>query len=270
MCCILFVSVVFQCVNSLMSSRSILELKSFIHHQSLHTFAIMPASACVGIFRSDELCTLSRANPGEAISIRGPCGTCGEMRCRTHCRCGRHGEAVGRSAGRPSAKAKAKAKTKARPTSSRTTAMEEDTTLALNPVGRQPGLGLEVLPVSTWWTHLLEEVQPARSIVLATYMFDHTALHTRLLACLRGGAVLTVLVDREAFQRRTAVQQRPRLLELHRAGAQGFICRGEPPLGCFHVKALCLDRRVVFTGSANFTHKSSRTLNLDFAWLAPL
>ena len=80
---------------------------------------------------------------------------------------------------------------------------------------------------------------------------------------------LEVLVDREAFVTRGARRQRPRLNELRRAGAQVYLCRGTPPLGAFHVKAAVLDRRVCFTGSANFTEKSLDNCELTMRIVGP-
>ena len=56
---------------------------------------------CIGVIRTRAKCTLSRANPGEAICIKGPCNRCNEWRCRSRCRCGRTGTASGRHRARP-------------------------------------------------------------------------------------------------------------------------------------------------------------------------
>ena len=93
---------------------------------------------------------------------------------------------------------------------------------------------------------------------LATYTIDHTELCVLLEQRLNGRSEfhLQVLVDRENFLARTPVRQRPRLVALRNAGAEVYLCRGQPPLGAFHKKALIVDRRTAFQGSANFTQKS--------------
>ena len=62
---------------------------------------------------------------------------------------------------------------------------------------------------------------------------------------------------------------RPRLTELFRAGADVYLCSGSPPFGIFHVKAVCLDRRVLYTGSANITEKMSSNIELHLRMVGP-
>ena len=69
-------------------------------------FDEMPGAVrCRGVIHTHTPCRMSRAHPGQAIQLRGPCSRCGERRCRSHCRCARNGNLIGQSAGRPAATA---------------------------------------------------------------------------------------------------------------------------------------------------------------------
>ena len=72
----------------------------------------------------------------------------------------------------------------------------------------------------------------------------------------RSSADVVVMVDQEMFLARSCFRMRPRLAELRRLGAQVYLCCGTPPRGAFHVKAVCIDRRYLYTGSANLTNKA--------------
>ena len=210
----------------------------------------MPAQWCKGDLHTGARCQLSRVRPKQAISIRGPCSKCGERRCKTHCRCGRQGTATGRSAPRPT---RIQTVIRAAP-------VRRPADFAARPVGAPAALGFQVLSVSLWWSSLLQEVQHATSEVqVASYIFDHPLLTRALVQKLSGGGAfaVSVLVDKEQFDTRACYHQRPRLAELHRAGAAVYLCRGSPPLGSFHMKTVCIDKRSAFTGSANCTKKSA-------------
>ena len=198
---------------------------------------------------------------GKAISMRYPCADCREWRCRSHCKCARSGHAVGRKAPRPNAKARAAAKALAAPAAA----------VVVPPVGRPAPLSFQLLAVSVWYAQMLTEVRGAGEIVLASMLFDHTALCAALLARLgqRTAFTLTVLVDAQAFKQRTALNQRPRLDSLRRAGALVYLCRGRVPRGIFHIKALVVDRRVGFAGGANFTNKSLQNAELTWRFSGP-
>lgn len=91
------------------------------------------------------------------------------------------------------------------------------------------------------------------------YVYDNTALTdllVRRLSNQRDPLEAVVLVDREQYLERTTRGERPSLDRLQRANAEVLLCRGTPPLGAFHLKALVADRRTAFVGSANLTNKS--------------
>ena len=63
--------------------------------------SVTMGAKCEGYFPSGRTCKASRSQPGQKVCIKGPCLKCRERRCKSHCRCGRQGTAIGRSAARP-------------------------------------------------------------------------------------------------------------------------------------------------------------------------
>ena len=51
-------------------------------------------------------------------------------------------------------------------------------------------------------------------------------------------------------------QQRSRVKKLHAKGAKVYLCKGLERLGSYHAKEVVVDRRVLYTGSANLTTNS--------------
>ena len=80
---------------------------------------------------------------------------------------------------------------------------------------------------------------------------------------------LVVLVDQESLNSGTPYCQRSRLNALRGETAVILACRGGPPNGIFHKKALIVDRRYMYTGGANFTNKSERNGELVFRTVGP-
>ena len=68
----------------------------------------------------------------------------------------------------------------------------------------------------------------------------------------RDAFAVVILVDKEQFDTRACYHQRPRLAELHAAGAAVYLCRGNPSLGFFHTKTVCIDKRSAYFGNAYF------------------
>ncbi len=216
---------------------------------------------CQGVDRSTAACKLSRAAKGKPIQLRGPCATCGERRCRTHCRCGRRGDAKGRNAGRPDAHAarvatKAAAKAKASTEAAKAKAAARASPA---PVAPQPAeLSADVLTGQTYQQRLLADFRGAREIWLATLVFDSVALTEALLLRLADNCSVVILVDAEYHRQGTSRGQRSRLSQLQRAGAEVYLCRGTQATGSLHLKAVVVDGAVAYVGSANFTEKSER------------
>ena len=219
----------------------------------------MPPAECEGEFPSGRPCTLGK-NGKVQLHGSGKCKKCHEKRCRSHCRCARTGISRGRARRRARANRAvlARAKVAARPPP-----LASPPPIApLAVVGRPAALNCEVCDRATWWSRILEEVEQASNVVLASLAFDHTDLHSCLVRRLRGRRplALTVLVDKESFEKRDSVKQKPRLEELLRfpEKVRVHLCRGEPGrrFGRFHAKALVVDGRSLFCGSANLTDKS--------------
>ena len=202
------------------------------------------------------------AKKGGAISMRYPCCNCGQLRCRSHCRCARDGSLSGHARGRPAlgavARAKAKAKAQPKAAAAPPPAQPAPPDLAAAPVGRAPALHADVLDAATWWASLLQTVRHACHVVIASYVYDHPRLTQTLLRRLGDSSrfELVLLVDKEMFEQRSAYYERPRLDSLRRAGAVIELCRGSGRHGSFHKKVLVADRRTAFLGSTNFTLKS--------------
>ena len=64
--------------------------------------------------------------------------------------------------------------------------------------------------------------------------------------------------------------QQPRMQVLAKAGAKVFLCRGAKPTGVFHIKAAVVDRRYLYTGSANSTYHSEYNEELCFRMTGPV
>ena len=106
---------------------------------------------------------------------------------------------------------------------------------------------------------------------MGSYIFDHPALTDALERRLWGSTpfALTVLVDKEQFESELYRYQRPRLRRLLEGGGNVYLCRGPPPQGSFHVKALVVGRRWLYAGSPNFTFKSERNTELPLRLTGP-
>lgn len=213
------------------------------------------------------LCDLGSG--GGAASIPGRCKhdpRCNEPRCASHCKCARMGWRTGRNRGRlgqamPKAKAKARVAPLAAP----------PPPMAAAPIGRMPALSCEVLDVADWYAAMVDSIKNASEVFLGSYQHDHEGLTAVLERRLRGRSAFecVVLLDREMYKGATPNLQRPRLNRLQRAGATIVLCRGTASTGAFHAKAVVIDRRTAFVGSANTTGKSLRNAELCFRLRGP-
>jgi hypothetical protein len=230
----------------------------------------MPTPLCRGVFGGAP-CALSRANPGGPIQIRGRCSRCNERRCRSHCRCARNGWVTGWQAGRPGPKAapKAIAKAKAKAFAAPPPPPPPPPVIApiaVPPVGRPAALAMEVLPKGPWMQRMLVDIDCAQDIIVASPWFDRKDVTDALVHRMGSGAAVTVLVDSAAFRERSCFRMRPRLMELFRAGADVYLCRGSPPFGIFHIKAVCTDRRVLYLARATSRRKCRPTSSYFYVW----
>jgi phosphatidylserine/phosphatidylglycerophosphate/cardiolipin synthase-like enzyme len=199
------------------------------------------------------------------------CATCREWRCKSHCRCGRQGTALGRRAPRQ-AVAKAKAKAAPRAVTAPRAAASSSSSSSSSPQ--------VVFNESTWLQQCLKEMQNAATVQIASLVFDEPSFSTALLKLLRGPRPFTcrVVVDKDCFYKRVSTGQRPRLLELQKAGALVRLATGHSGTdvfgprakgGMMHLKAVVLDGNVVFSGSANVTRASLANRELVFRLVGP-
>ena len=231
---------------------------------------------CEGIVNRGGPCTLSHGE--NAMQIRGPCKTCGEKRCKTHCKCGRKGKAVGRNAPRvPQARV-----TQTEPV--KRDASEETQSCPVLPVAvRSPSkLAVEVFSDASWFDALLAEMRHASTVRVATYVFDDPQVARELARRLRGkqssNFACKIIVDRAYYESRKAVHQRPRLRELQDLGAEVLLSDGHDGSqifghgarkGIMHYKAVVFDHRVAFTGGANLTMAARANRELVFCMRGP-
>ena len=99
----------------------------------------------------------------------------------------------------------------------------------------------------------------AAEVQIATYVYDNSNVHECLVKRLKGRARAPfdahVYVDKEMYEEQSSSkQQRRRVAELRSNGAKIHVCNKIG--GSFHAKGAVVDRRVLFTGSANLTTRS--------------
>lgn len=112
------------------------------------------------------------------------------------------------------------------------------------------------MDAEVWWNQLVAVVREAEQLELASYMFDDPALYEVCSHRLSDNTAFTLemCLDLEVYTKGTTPKlQRSRV---HQKGAAIYLCRGMGRLGAYPVKELVVDRRLLFTGSANFTAKS--------------
>ena len=222
----------------------------------------MPTPTCQGSLDPHAPCRLFRTQANQPKQIRGPCRFCHERRCRAHCKCARTSTLTGHQGSRDNPKAGARAKPMAKAQAARSPPPAPPAVAAeafpLRPRGRPPETSVQVLTTVAWIGRLLEDAAAAGEILVASYTYDHASLTALLVRRLgsRSPPDVVVMVDEEMFLARSCFRMRPRLNELRRLGAQVYLCRGTPPRGAFHTKAVCVDRRYLYAGSANLTDKA--------------
>ena len=195
------------------------------------------------------------------------CKDCGEWRCKKHCKCSREklGSAEGRSAPRgPDFDRKVATVGSARAVAAREAPAPLDTT-ALAPVGRPSKLHWELLSVEEWWQRCKTDVKTCSELELSSYTYDDPDLQRILEQRLRQKTMtLNVYIDKEMLLR-GAKYVKSRLRVLRELGANVYVCKGKGPRGSYHCKAAVVDRRILYTGNANFTFKSHS--NEEFVYI---
>jgi phosphatidylserine/phosphatidylglycerophosphate/cardiolipin synthase-like enzyme len=176
------------------------------------------------------------------------CTKCGELRCRGHCKCAREGEVRGRAASRG--------------TPGRSASLPGSTRLPARPAVAPHGA--DRVQVQEGIASAVQELSAvvAKKITVATYVYDDSKLHKQLLCQLAspGAAAVEVLVDAAQLgSSKNAYKMKAMLQQLQRANAVIRLCRGRRSGGCcgaYHHKAMVIDGRLAFVGSANLTFAS--------------
>ena len=242
-----------------------LKFSGSLASQILNSVAM--GAKCEGYFPSGRPCKASRSQPGQKVCIKGPCGKCRERRCKSHCRCGRQGTAIGRSAARPGQSFSSSSPDGAPPVlpirsgqgvssgganpvvliGSGEAASSDDANLGASSGSAEPvgpiGFGkaassgdavaipgwVQVLEGDTWFASLTKDLRQASSVVLGSYSYDEPSVQAALEERLRSGACLVeVLIDKEYFAEGVARNQKSRLTTLCRLGAVVRLCSGRP------------------------------------------
>jgi hypothetical protein len=215
---------------------------------------------CKGVIHSSSKCKLSRSSHGQPIQIKGPCKTCSERRCRTHCKCGRNKTATGQRAARPGGNGQTvKPKVETPP---------KDQVVAQAKAAGLGRLGVTVYRDASWFQACLEEVRTAAKVDIASFLFDDPEFTRVLVQRLKGRMPFScqVFVDKAAFNSRTSRHQSPRLHELKQHGAIVKLCSGydasnlfgaSAHKGIMHFKAIIIDQSIGWSGGSNVT-KSAR------------
>jgi hypothetical protein len=106
---------------------------------------------------------------------------------------------------------------------------------------------------TAWVKDAERELQSASHAVVASYIFNNEAILAQLQKKLRGRGAFTCLVLVDDAAHEANAKEKRVLKELRRDGAQVCLCTGRNRGGIFHWKALILDSRVAYWGTANLT-----------------
>lgn len=105
-------------------------------------------------------------------------------------------------------------------------------------------------------THIVREIENARrELLVAVYAFTSDDLFAALVQAKKRGLMVQVIIDREFDSRND--KSKGKFLELQRIPVRR-LSGGKPPhsareVGLMHQKFAIIDRRIVFTGSYNWT-----------------
>ena len=137
-------------------------------------------------------------------------------------------------------------------------------------LGRPAATGVDILGAGTWRERALAEIATAARVVLFTYEYNAMDFQTTLLQRLRSRKQcpfeVVLAVDNEKFKK-----SRSLLLQLVEKGADVYRCEGEKDTarygpgaysGSAHMKAVVIDGRIAYCGSANLTEASKKNLEM--------
>ena len=204
-------------------------------------------------------CKHSRSG-GRVTLKRAHEGFCGEWECRACCPCGQAGLLTGR----------------ARSRSTRAVQVDRPTVPApqqvafVRSVGRPPAPSVDLVRQAQFLPQLVSDVRTATTeIVACSLSYDDPDLHRALLARARARPAVRVelFVDKQQLNSGRPTFERERLRELAAAGVVVWTARGQSHVHVFgeggqnkfgqlHSKAVVLDKKVAYQGSANLTRNS--------------
>ena len=212
---------------------------------------------CLGVFGTGEKCERARDGSELPIVLNQKCPHCKEQRCRAHCKCGRNKAKTAKGRAGP------RGAEQKRKLGVRVTAPASGAAAAAplrGPVGRAPDPSCQLLDVEEYYARCCKDIASASEVELASYQYDNPSLQKILLKRLKGkktrGFSLRLYLDTQMFGDVRKKYQRPRVRELRDAGAEVYLCKGPKRAGSFHCKAIVVDRRYLYCGSANATYKS--------------
>ena len=228
-------------------------------------------------------CTRSRDGLKKPIGLIKACEKCKEWRCKQHCACGRKGAAVGWHAPRDAKKKVLKTNLKQKHPKVAVVAKPVAVAPAeLSVVGRPRSLGLGVFSDNNWRKEAFSEIKVASGVMVASLVVDDPDICNLLLSRLKSREKFAceVYVDEDTYtkMRKQYPHRRPRLLELQKHGASVFLCSGRAYCeefgvkgyrGHFHMKALVIDNKIAYCGSANATRNSRINAELVFRLVGP-
>ena len=223
---------------------------------------------CLGVLGTGEKCKRARDGSGLPVLLNKKCAHCKEQRCRKHCKCARNDSDVAKGRSGPRG---ADQRRNARVV---VAAAAPAAPVAHLPSPRGPPLGLScsLLDLTTYYARCCDEIATASEVELASYMFDHSALHKLLLKRLRGRTAfsLRIYLDIEMFAGTVPRSQRSRVKELFQAGAKVYLCKGIKAGGSFHAKGIVVDRRYLYSGNPNVTDKSTKNEEFCYRFTGPI
>eukprot|EP00973_Karenia_brevis_P091162 12406208-Karenia_brevis.AAC.1 len=225
---------------------------------------------CLGDYYTGARCRLSKVRKGESCTVKAAgCPDCKLQRCKRHCKCQGTPKATGQKAPRTQDPSQTSGPGLQGPAEPPAAAAP----LVSPAVGRPPSSpAVELLPGSSWLKRAMQEMQQAKSVVLASFTYDDLHLQNFLLKRLAGNQPFkcVFLVDKSKFEDGLTRYMRPRLKELQKAGGEVFLCTGRQGRGIFHAKCIIVDNKTMFSGSANLTLASYKNFDMMFRVQGPV
>lgn len=212
---------------------------------------------CLGDFYTHRKCKLSN---GGAVTVKSAgCKFCKEQRCKSHCKCQGTWKAEGRNAPRTR---KGSASSATDPGPALALARGEPTApQASCKAAPAPPCSVKAYDGPSWIGALVKDILNASSIDMLMYTFDDDELWQSLVAHLKRGRGLRVVLDEQYLESRPKTHGKLRILQ--KADAELFVKSGlgRKTSTSMHKKITVLTiagNPVIYYGSANATYQSRR------------